>query len=238
MSKLRKVAGKLKRVALPTKEEDEMSFWINDWDAGIRAGKLWGPNTLEYAGDTEVAEDYLGRRWQAARAEVNRILDEAGIEDKDYFKGKNVLDIGPGCVGFPDAVAEQANLGFGLDPLAQEYKDHDLLLEDTKAIYLNSLAETIPLLSDFLDVVVCRNALDHVEDPVVVMSEIHRTLKPGGILILNVDLDAAPTPAEPHEITKAQLYEWLKEFNVDFEDEWEHGHAGGGHAIVVRAVRP
>lgn len=238
MSRLKSALGRLKRVATPTKEEDELSFWINDWDAGIRAGSLWGPNTLEYSGDAEVASDYLGRRWQTARAEVNRILDEAGIDDADFFRDKTVLDIGPGCVGFPDAVAEQGKFGFGLDPLAQEYKDAGLLLEDTRAIYLNSLAETIPLTSGMLDVVVCRNALDHVEDPARVVDEIHRTLRPGGTLILNVDLDAAPTPAEPHEISKSQLLEWLHAFSIDFEDEWEHGHAGGGHAIVIRATRP
>lgn len=217
------------------KGEEELAFWTDIWDKQIREGTLWGIGTLELSGDSEVAADYTGRRWQQARAEVNRVLAEAGIEDQDYFKGKRVLDIGPGCVGFPDAAAEQAQISFGLDPIADDYARAGLLLEESKAIYLHSGAETIPLLDGTIDVVVCRNALDHVVDPVIVVAEIRRVLSQKGKLILNVDLDHAPSPTEPHEISHKQLGKWLEDWTIESERIDERGHAGGGQAIVIVA---
>ena len=220
------------------KGREELAFWTDHWDAHIRGGSLWGDNTLELCGDDAVADDYLGRRWQQARAEVRRVLDEASIDDPDFFAGKTVLDIGPGCVGFPDAVP--AARSFGVDPIAEDYREAGLLLE-SEAIYLHTPAERIPLLSGTIDVVVCRNSLDHVDKPTVVLDEIHRLLRPGGTLILNVDLDHPASPTEPHEISAGRLRGWLANFKIVREDEWTHGHAGEGipgHAVVIVAERP
>ncbi|MBJ7458118.1 MAG: class I SAM-dependent methyltransferase [Thermoleophilaceae bacterium] len=222
------------------KDRSELAFWIDHWDKHIRDGHLWGENSLELSGDSEVAAEYEERRWQQARAEVNRVLQEAKIEDKNFFDGKVVLDIGPGCVGFPDAVAVPAKLSFGVDPIAEAYRDSGLLI-DSDAIYLNTPAERIPLLSESVDVIVCRNSLDHVDKPTTVVAEIHRLLRPGGTLILNVDIDHPASPTEPHEISIGTLRGWLQDFTVELEDEWLHGHAGEdvpGHAVVVRATRP
>lgn len=222
------------------KDRSELSFWTDHWDKHIREGHLWGENSLELSGDAEVAAEYADRRWQQARAEVNRVLQEAKIEDKNFFDDKVVLDIGPGCVGFPDAVSVPAKQSFGVDPIAEAYRDAELLLE-SDAIYLNTPAERIPLLSATVDVVVCRNSLDHVDKPTTVVAEIHRLLRPGGTLILNVDLDHPASPTEPHEISIETLRSWLKDFSVQLEDEWDIGHAGEdvpGHAVVVVATRP
>lgn len=223
---------------LGVKGRSELAFWTDVWDKSIRDGALWGENTLELSGDSEVAADYEGRRRQQARAEVKRVLAEAAIDDADYFAGKVVIDIGPGCVGFPDACP--AKQSFGIDPLAEEYSAAGLLIE-SDAIYLSVPAEKIPLVSETVDTVVCRNSLDHVDDPVAVLGEIHRLLKPGGELILNVDLDHPASPTEPHEISRERLIKWLADFEIVREDEWTHGHAGidqPGHAIVVLARKP
>lgn len=208
------------------------------WDRSIRDGNLWGERALELSGDDSIAEDYVGRRWQQARAEVNRVLEEASIDDRNYFDGKVVVDIGPGCVGFPDACP--AKRSFGVDPLAEAYREAGLLLE-SEAVYLDVPAEDIPLLSGTVDVVVCRNSLDHVDRPTTVLSEIHRLLRTGGELILNVDLDHPASPTEPHEISRESLRSWLADFEILREQEWDHGHAGSdqpGHAIVIVAQKP
>jgi len=221
------------------KGRSELGFWTDHWDRQIRDGGLWGERTLELSGDAAIAEDYEGRRWQQARAEVARVLVEAGIEDRDFFKQKDVLDIGPGCVGFPDAVALVARRSFGVDPIAREYQEAGLLLE-SDAIYLHGPAERLPLVDGSIDVVVCRNALDHVDSPRAVIAEVVRVLRPGGELILNVDLEHPASPTEPHEFTRPQLLGLLSDFEIEFEDEWSHGHAGvdqPGYAIVLRCVR-
>jgi ubiquinone/menaquinone biosynthesis C-methylase UbiE len=222
------------------KGQAELAFWTDKWDKHIRDGNLWGENSLELSGDSEIAADYIDRRWQQARAEVSRVLAEAKIEDANFFDGKVVLDIGPGCVGFPDAVSVPAKQSFGVDPIAEAYRGAELLL-DSDAIYLNTPAEKIPLLDETVDVIVCRNSLDHVDKPTTVVAEIHRLLRPGGTLILNVDLDHPASPTEPHEISIETLRSWLKDFTIQLEDEWDIGHAGEdvpGHAVVVVATRP
>lgn len=223
---------------LGIKSKSELAFWADVWDKSIRDGGLWGERTLELAGDSEVAADYTERRWQQARAEVRRVLQEVGLDDPAYFDGKVVADIGPGCVGFPDACP--AKQSFGIDPLAEDYRAAGLLLK-SDAIYLSVPAESIPLVSETVDIFVCRNSLDHVDDPVQVLAEIMRLLRPGGELFLNVDLDHPASPTEPHEISRERLIRWLDGFEILSTDDWEHGHAGvdqPGHAIVVRARKP
>ena len=75
------------------------------------------------------------------------------------------------------------------------------LLLDSDAVYLTCGAEALPLLDASVDVVVARNSLDHVRDPGAVLSETARVLKPGGTLILNVDIDGEATAEEPHAFT-------------------------------------
>ena len=201
-------------------ERSELRFWIEDWDPALRRGDLWGPDTLALCGDAEVA----------------RVLAEAGIEDPGFFDGGTVVDVGPGPVGFPDACP--AALSVGVDPLADAYAAAGLLLE-SPAVYLSVPAERIPLLSGSVDAVVARNSLDHVSDPAAVIAEAWRLLRPGGHLILNVDVDHPATPSEPHEIGLPELRRWLERFEIVSEREWEGGHGGTGadpgHAVVILA---
>jgi SAM-dependent methyltransferase len=217
-------------------ERSELRFWIEDWDSALRNGDLWGPDTLALCGDAEVAPTYEGRRWQQARAEVARVLAEAGIEDPGFFAGGTVVDVGPGPVGFPDACP--AALSVGVDPLAEAYAAAGLLLE-SRAVYLSVPAERIPLLSGSVDTVVARNSLDHVADPAAVIAEAWRLLRPGGHLILNVDVDHPATPSEPHEIGLPKLRRWLERFEIVRQREWDGGHGGTvedpGHAVVILA---
>lgn len=100
--------------------------------------------------------ELLGRRWQQARAEVRRVLREAAIDDESFFDGNVVLDIGPGPPGFPDACPGRVSIG--VEPLAERFAEHHLLLPDSPTLYLSTGAEHIPLLSRSVDVVLARNS--------------------------------------------------------------------------------
>ena len=211
----------------------ELAFWTDTWDAHIRRGSLFAPGGLELLGEEAVAADYEGRRWQEARAQVRRILREAEIDDPDFFAGKVVAEIGPGPVGFPEACG--ARTAIAIEPLAPRLAAAGLLLRGDVA-YLACGAEDAPLLDTSLDVVVARNSLDHVADPVAVMDQVKRLLRPGGTMILNVDIEGVPTAAEPHTFRVEDIQRLVAPLRIESErilDE-PHGHQGRQLIVVAR----
>lgn len=46
--------------------------------------------------------------------------------------------------------------------------------------FINANAESIPLESDFFDIIICTNSFHHYFDPVKALKEMRRLLKPGG----------------------------------------------------------
>lgn len=234
---LRQKLGAARRRLAPrptAKGDAELGWWIENWDRCLRDGGLHGPGTLALSGDETVAATYEGRRWQQARAEVRRVLREAAIDDDAFFRNKVVVDIGSGPLGFPDAVADSAASSISVEPLAERYTQAGLMLE-SRAVYLDCGAEAIPLRSGSVDVVVSRNNLDHVDEPAAVLAEIKRILRPGGTLILNVDVGHTPSVTEPHSIDLAQLRSWIAPLAITHEDEWQHSHGLDGHAVVIVA---
>jgi len=217
------------------KHDAELRWWLEHWAPVVRAGGFHPGDALAFLDGEQAAATYEGRRRQQARAEVRRVLEEAAIEDDGFFAGKVVLDIGPGPLGFPDACP--ARVAIGLDPLAERFSEHGLLLEGSDAVYLTGGAESIPLVSGSVDVVVARNSLDHVDDPPAVLREVQRVLRPGGTLILNFDVGHAPTATEPHTLTAAAVRGALDGMTVVRERELEAAHGHAGHPVVLVARR-
>jgi SAM-dependent methyltransferase len=215
------------------KGDEELRFWLTEWDPVIRAGGFNPGDVPELLGHEAVADSYEGRRWQIARAEVVRVLREAAVEEPGFFDGKVVLDIGSGPLGFPDACPARVSLS--VDPLHERYAASGLLLEGSPAIHLSVGAERIPVLSSSVDVVVVRNALDHVDDPDAVLAEIQRLLRPGGSLIANFDVGHTPTATEPHTLRLDAVKEALGAMTIEHEQAWERAHGFDGHAAVLRA---
>ena len=215
------------------KGDEELRWWLNEWEPVIRAGGFNPGDVPELLGHEPVESTYEGRRWQIARAEVVRVLREAAIDDPGFFDGKVVLDIGSGPLGFPDACPARVSLS--VDPMHDRFAESGLLLAGSPAIYLSVGAERIPLVSASVDVVVVRNALDHVDDPDAVLAEIQRLLRPGGSLIANFDVDHTPTTTEPHSLRLDAVKDALRAMTIEHEDVWERPHGFDGHAVVLRA---
>jgi SAM-dependent methyltransferase len=223
------------RGVIAMKQKVELRFWLEEWAPTLRAGGFFPDDALALLDGEDPEPTYLGRRWQQARAEVRRVLREAAIEDDRFFEGKVVLDVGPGPLGFPDACP--ARVSIGLDPLADLYAQHGLLLPDSPALYLSTGAEHIPLVSGSVDIVLARNSLDHVKDPDRVLEEVQRVLRPGGTLILNFDVDHAPTRAEPHTLTVDRVRAALSGVTVVHQDAFASPRAGDGSTAILVARR-
>lgn len=221
------------RDQIATKHAAELRWWLEEWDPPFRAGGFNPGDALELLDDDQPAPTYEGRRWQQARAEVRRVLREAAIDDERFFDGKVVVDIGPGPLGFPDACP--ARVSIGVEPLAEQYREHGLLLEGSDAIYLAVGAEDVPLVSGSVDAIVARNSLDHVDDPDAVLREAKRLLKPGGTLILNFDVGHAPTATEPHTLTQAAVRAALEGMTILHEHVSPASHGEDGEVVIVVA---
>jgi SAM-dependent methyltransferase len=214
----------------------ELRWWLEVWNPIIEAGGFFPGDVASFLDEgEEAAPTYEGRRWQIARAEVLRMLDDAAIEDPDFFRGKTVVDIGPGPMGFPDACP--AGVRIGIEPLAQRFDDLGLLLA-SDAIYLPVMAENMPLLASSVDVVLSRNSLDHVTDPRAVVEETMRVLRPGGTFILNVDVEHRATATEPHAFTVDHIRALLARMEISFETVIDHSHGGEGRMLVAVARMP
>lgn len=236
-------AGVRRRVRLRTrfrsgttlKHDAELQWWIQEWDPILREGGFNPGDTPGLLDGEPVAPTYLGRRWQQARAEVRRVLREAAIDDDGFFADKVVVDIGPGPLGFPDACP--ARVSIGIDPLAERFAQHGLLLPDSAALYLSVGAERIPLVSASADVVVARNSLDHVDDPAAVLKEAQRLLAPGGSLILIVDIGHSPTVTEPHALTLEGIRAMLPHVRIVRERQLDQRFGADGRAVSIVAYR-
>jgi SAM-dependent methyltransferase len=218
------------------KNAAQLRWWLDEWDPVIRSGGHQPGDALELLGEGEPAHDYLGRRWQQARAEVVRVAREADLGDIGFFAGKVVVDIGPGPLGFPDACP--ARVSIGVDPLAARYAEHGLLLPDSPAVYLSAGAERMPLLTASADVVLARDSLDYVDDPEAVIREARRILCPGGTLILLFDVDSVPSPGEPHTLTVARVRAGLAGMDIVREHHREDPFGHDGHSVVLVARAP
>lgn len=129
-----------------------------------------------------------------------------GLRDDDYV-GKVVLDIGCGPRGSLEW-ASMASRRMGLDPLAAEYLR--LGAEQHRMEYIDAPSENIPLKDAECDVVCSFNSLDHVEDVERTLKEIKRVTRAGGLFLLLVETNHAPTDCEPHRLTPQGLIASLK----------------------------
>ena len=138
----------------------------------------------------------------------------AGLE-RDFYAGKDMLDVGCGPRGSLNW-ADVARRRVGLDPLADDYR---ALGTDAHPMeYVAAAAESIPFEDASFDVVTSLNSLDHVDDLDATIAEIKRVLRPGGHLVLAVEVGHEPTWSEPQTIG------W--DIATRFEPELEQVRAG------------
>lgn len=125
-----------------------------------------------------------------------------------------------------------------LRPYARSYVGVDVV--DGPAVDVVAPAESLPFDDDSFDCVLCTQVLEHVRDPTVVVSEIHRVLKIGGTAFISthgvIRYHATPDrrPDDYWRWTHAGLALLLQR-----EREWQsvsiipNGGTGSGLALLV-----
>lgn len=199
---------------LHDKGDEELSFWINVWNKKIIEAGYWTSDTLALVGIDKPMPTYDENRENEARAQAYRLLGMAR-KPKDYLKDKAVVEIGPGCCGALEMT--DARIKIAIEPLAEKYRNNSLLLRnDHGAVYLSCGSESIPLMSEYADIVIASNCLDHVVDIEQSVAEIYRILKKGGELFLNIEIDHPPSPCEPHSLSYDDLITLFRHFKPAF----------------------
>lgn len=134
-------------------------------------------------------------RWKEG---VRHLINEFAIEAaRSTPAGARVLDAGAGEGEyrrlFSHARYESADLGVG-DP-AWDY---------SRLTYRCDLTR-IPVEDARFDAVLCTQTLEHVPDPCAVARELHRVLRPGGVLWISVPF-GFPLHQEPHDYWRFTIH--------------------------------
>jgi len=160
--------------------------------------------------------DVFGGSYDAERLAYSRLLLDEVVahlgRDVRWTEGKTIVSLGCGCTG--DLAAFPAAVKIAIDPLLHVYQRLGMLVKEevgNRTIHLALGAEDLPLLDGCADLVICRNALDHMPNPGRALQEMSRILNDDGALFISVDIGGAPTPDEPTVFSVESLGALLRE---------------------------
>jgi ubiquinone/menaquinone biosynthesis C-methylase UbiE len=106
------------------------------------------------------------------------------IEYCRQFLNKNslVLDVGSGSGKFLCALAKEGYKSFGVEIYSDYIHESEELAarEGVKINVIRSSAENLPFSDNYFDFINCSEVTEHVNDPMKVLREIFRVLKPSG----------------------------------------------------------
>ena len=165
------------------------------------------------SGPVESRKRWFLDHYESVPCEIERFLAGTGID----FRGKRVVDLGCGDGSIALGVMEKYKpadlLGLELDHvdvgyLAQQAKEF-LGIELPGGLRFGTCEpESIPVANAMSDLVMSWSVFEHVANPVVVMQEIRRILRPGGLMFLQI------WPLY-HSQRGSHLWNW-------YPDGWEH----------------
>jgi SAM-dependent methyltransferase len=182
---------------------------------------------------------YDEERLTYSRMLLDEVLGRARL-DRAWLADRTVVTVGCGCTG--DLATWPAAVKIAIDPLLYAYQKLGMLIPDAPGtaptVYLSTGIEDVPLLDDCADLVVCRNALDHVGAPERMLGQIRRILKADGICFLSVDIGGWPTPDEPTVFSPESLTALVEtDFEILSRTDDHRPHSAGRLSAVRGLAR-
>ena len=148
-------------------------------------GKRALERQLDY--QEEKAAEVKGREEVLYLEILNRVnnLRRRLNEFREINDADKILEVGSGAhgliFGFDDLFA------VGIDPLAVDYKRlFPFWQEDAKTIA--AIGEKLPFADESFEIVLSDNVIDHAENPVGIIEEFARVIKPAGLLYFTVNV--------------------------------------------------
>lgn len=142
------------------------------------------PFNLQNEGKKTYAQWQFDKGWDTIKFYLDKVTEE------QMFKDKVVLDIGCGAAGKTLFYASNGvRFIYGID-IVERYEAEANLLAQEKGLsdrfkFILGDAASLPFEDNYIDVIIMNDAMEHVDNPLEVLNECHRVLKPGGRLYLN-----------------------------------------------------
>jgi ubiquinone/menaquinone biosynthesis C-methylase UbiE len=142
--------------------------------------------------------------------------DDAIFRDTllEYLKPEMfVLDLGAGAGIIPEMYFKgKVKKMYGLDP------DERVMTNPFLDAAVCSTAEAMPYENEMFDAIICQNVMEHIENPLVMLAQVKRVLKKGGLFFVK-------TPNRNHYITLAaratphRFHQWYNKLRGREEED-------------------
>ncbi|HRJ12033.1 MAG TPA: methyltransferase domain-containing protein [Alphaproteobacteria bacterium] len=164
------------------------------WDQFIANDDNHGHAQRGYVGGS--LPQHLFAVWQNVTNSAQRVASQTAP-----LQPQVILDLGASAGGLSLALCRQfpAAAVYALEPEQEAYNLLCMMQSATHTAQLTPLhgvGEVLPLPDASVDLIVCHTVLEHVRDPEKVVSEMHRVLRPGGRV--HLELPNYLWPIEPH----------------------------------------
>jgi 2-polyprenyl-3-methyl-5-hydroxy-6-metoxy-1,4-benzoquinol methylase len=164
--------------------------------------------TAEWRAAQEWEREWWAAAWTPARAAIERVWTDQvfrflGLTPESFGPSPRIVDVGAGptvrALWFADAKVT------AIEPLADAYAALPCCaLAQCVKVYAQPGEKPVPELAGCADAVTCINALDHAQDARQFIAALASYLRPGGALLLSVDLHRV-CPGHPLALTAEEV---------------------------------
>jgi ubiquinone/menaquinone biosynthesis C-methylase UbiE len=123
------------------------------------------------------------------------VLDQITPIDKNHV----VVDVGCGSGNLTLHSAEKCRLAIGLDPSKSAVQFCNSINSKANSIFVPAAGDALPFPDESVDVVIFVEVIEHLDEPMKIISEISRILKKGGLAFVTTPNYAFPSLWAPVE---------------------------------------